>query len=79
MSESSLGVLVTGTQTEKAAPQERLVKQNWERHYSREQWIALNKEEKETFLIKSTLTEVVIDLDQCLARNVVFSKTESER
>lgn len=71
------GVLVTGTLAEKPK-QERLIIQNWERHYSREQWTALSKEERENFLLKCTLSEIVMDLDGCLARNVKASKPESE-
>lgn len=77
MIESSAGVLVTGILAEKASPQERLIKQNWERHYRREQWIALSKEEREAFMTKYTLAEIIIDLDQCLFRNVVYSEAES--
>ena len=71
------GILVTGTNEEQQQPQERLVKQRWELTYKPEQWYALSKEEREAFLLKDTLSMIILDLDKCLVRNVGYFKAES--
>lgn len=63
-------VLVTGTNETSQKPQEKLVKQRWEHHFTPEEWYSLPKEDRESFLLKDTLSSIVLDLDKCLARNV---------
>ena len=70
ISQHGSSILVTGTNEEKNTKQERLVKISWERHFTREQWLAYSQEERETFILKDTLAEIILDLDKCLVRNV---------
>lgn len=72
-----MGVLVTGTQEESHSRKERLVKQNWEKHFTRDQWNVLTKEEKESFLLRDCLMEMLLDMDQCLVRCVEPNNEEN--
>lgn len=72
------GVLFTGTNDERAAAQERLIKHRWELTFSPNEWNALSREEREEFLLKDLLSVVTMDLDKCLARNVDKFQIESD-
>jgi hypothetical protein len=49
-----------------------LVKEVWEKHYSREQWNRLTSDEKQDFAYKELLSEMAEDMTGCLLRNVVW-------
>ena len=67
-------LLVTNVEEEKKrqpAQPPQLVKPEWEYHFSKQEWEILDPETRELFLLKLSLSEMIMDMEACLVLTVV--------
>ena len=60
------GVLVTNVIEEKSKKIEPLVRPAWQKHFTPEQWENLGQENRENFVLKHMLAEMIVDTSTCL-------------
>ena len=67
------GVLVTNVQAEKNKKEQYLIKPSWQKHFTPDQWENLGQDGRESFLLKQTIAEMMLDMSSCLIECVESS------